>query len=115
MADRLPDALPNYVHNSGEPKVAGFEAQRWLIDNVIPANGPDWDQPPEELSPLIHTERIFTRMTTPRQLVTYQESRHLVGNVASCNLAPFPATLVADWMDARLTSKPFASEHDPLN
>ena len=64
----------------------------------------------EELSPLVHTERMLTRMTAPRQLVIYQKSRHSVGNVASCNLGPFPATLVADWMDARLTGKPFASE-----
>ena len=41
MAVRLSDASPNYVHKSGEPKVARFEAQRWLIDNVIRANGPD--------------------------------------------------------------------------
>ena len=29
----------------GEPHVHRFEAQRWLIDNVIRANGIDWDQP----------------------------------------------------------------------
>jgi len=43
-------------------------------------------------------------------LVIYQESRHSVGNVASCNLGPFPATLVADWIDARLVGKPFTTE-----
>ena len=64
----------------------------------------------EELSPLVHTERMFTRMTAQRQLVIYQESRHSVGNVASCNLGPFPATLVADWTDARLAGKPFTTE-----
>ncbi len=29
----------------GEPHVRRFEAQRWLLDNVIRANGIDWDQP----------------------------------------------------------------------
>jgi dienelactone hydrolase len=29
----------------GEPYVRRFEEQRWLIDNVIRANGIDWDQP----------------------------------------------------------------------
>src|ERR1700720_2607850 len=30
----------------GEPRVRRFEEQRWLIDNIIRANGIDWDQPP---------------------------------------------------------------------
>ena len=64
----------------------------------------------EELSPLVYTERMFAKMTAPRQLVIYQESRHSVGNVASCNLGPFPATLAADWIDARLVGKPFTTE-----
>src|SRR5262245_25320867 len=29
----------------GEPHVRRFEAQRWLLDNIIRANGIDWDQP----------------------------------------------------------------------
>src|SRR5437660_11666093 len=29
----------------GEPHVRRFEEQRWLLDNVIRANGIDWDQP----------------------------------------------------------------------
>ena len=29
----------------GEPHVRRYEEQRWLIDNVIRANGIDWDQP----------------------------------------------------------------------
>ena len=33
-----------------------------------------------------------------------------VGNVPSTNLGPAPAGLVADWMNARLAGKPFASE-----
>jgi len=29
----------------GEPHVRRFQEQRWLIDNIIRANGIDWDQP----------------------------------------------------------------------
>jgi alpha-beta hydrolase superfamily lysophospholipase len=29
----------------GEPRVKRFDEQRWLIDNIIRANGIDWDQP----------------------------------------------------------------------
>jgi dienelactone hydrolase len=64
----------------------------------------------EELSPLVYTEQMFSRMTAPRQLVVYQESRHSVGNVPSCNLGPFPGTLVADWVTARLANKPMTNE-----
>ncbi len=31
--------------NRGEPHVRRFAEQRWLIDNIIRANGIDWDQP----------------------------------------------------------------------
>src|ERR1700712_2171922 len=28
----------------GEPKMKRFEEQRWVLDNIIQANGIDWDQ-----------------------------------------------------------------------
>src|SRR5262249_19151806 len=31
--------------SGGEPPVRRYEEQRWLIDNIIRANGIDWDQP----------------------------------------------------------------------
>lgn len=64
----------------------------------------------DELSPLVHTERMIAAMTAPRQLVVYADSRHSVGNVPAANLGPFPATLLADWLAARLAGKPLASE-----
>jgi dienelactone hydrolase len=64
----------------------------------------------DELSPLEHTERMVHTMTGPRQLVIYADSRHSVGNVPAANLGPFPATLVADWLVARLNGKPLKSE-----
>lgn len=36
---------PAYVLQTGSPHVKRFSDQRWLLDNVIRANGIDWDQP----------------------------------------------------------------------
>ena len=66
----------------------------------------EWD----ELSPLVHTDRLMKTARGRRRLVIYQESRHSVGNVPSANLGPFPPVLVADWMAATLAGKSFASE-----
>jgi dienelactone hydrolase len=64
----------------------------------------------DELCPLEHTERLMRTLNAPKRLVVYQDCRHSVGNVPSTNLGPAPQGLVADWMDARLAGKPFASE-----
>ncbi len=64
----------------------------------------------DELSPIEHAERLMATLQCPKQLVVYQDSRHSVGNVPSANLGPHPQTLVADWMQARLNAKAFASE-----
>jgi dienelactone hydrolase len=64
----------------------------------------------DELSPLVHTERLLTTLRCPKQLVVYQDSRHSVGNVPSAHLGPTPPGLIADWMAERLAGKPFASE-----
>jgi dienelactone hydrolase len=64
----------------------------------------------DELCPLEHTERMVQTMKGPRQLVVYADSRHSVGGVPSANLGPFPPTLVADWLVARLDGKPLTSE-----
>jgi dienelactone hydrolase len=64
----------------------------------------------EELSPLEYAEKLMKQLKAPKQLVVYQDSRHSVGNVPAANLGPFPPVLMADWMEARLAGKPFASE-----
>jgi dienelactone hydrolase len=66
----------------------------------------EWD----ELSPLVHTERMLERMTAPRQFVVYQDARHAIGACPSVNLGPHPPALVADWMAARFAGRPMASE-----
>ncbi len=64
----------------------------------------------DELSPLMHSERMFSLMKAPRQLVVYQGARHALGACPSTSLGPYPPTLVADWMAARLAGEPLASE-----
>jgi len=64
----------------------------------------------DELSPLVHTERLMKALGGPKRLVVYQDSRHSVGGVPAANLGPFPPVLAADWMAATLAGKPFPSE-----
>src|SRR5207302_1799061 len=64
----------------------------------------------DELIPREHTERMVRAVSGPRQLVVYADRRHSVGKVPAANLGPFPPILVADWLVARLSGKPFNSE-----
>ena len=64
----------------------------------------------DELSPIVHSERMLKGMTNPRLFVVYQDARHAIGACPSVNMGPHPPTLVADWMVARLAGKPMASE-----
>jgi dienelactone hydrolase len=43
--NRPSQGFPPILDHRGSPRVRRFDAQRWLIDNVIRANGIDWDQP----------------------------------------------------------------------
>ena len=40
--ERIPQPI---MDKRGEPHMKRFEDQRWLLDNIIRANGVDWDQP----------------------------------------------------------------------
>ena len=64
----------------------------------------------DELSPLVHSERLMAALRGPKRLVVYQDSRHSVGNVPAANLGPFPPILMADWMAATLEGVSFPSE-----
>jgi dienelactone hydrolase len=64
----------------------------------------------EELSPLVHTERMLACIPGPKRFVIYQDARHAIGATASVNLGPYPPTMVADWMIERFADKPMASE-----
>jgi dipeptidyl aminopeptidase/acylaminoacyl peptidase len=63
----------------------------------------------DDLSPLPHTDRLFTTLACPRRLVVYQGGGHQ-GGAPSAALGPYFPTLIADWMDARLNDQPFKSE-----
>lgn len=42
----MSEIKPQYLRKvQGDPVVRRWTEQRWLIDNIIRANGPDWDQP----------------------------------------------------------------------
>jgi len=43
--NRPTQGFPPILDHRGPPQVRRFDAQRWLIDNIIRANGIDWDQP----------------------------------------------------------------------
>jgi dienelactone hydrolase len=64
----------------------------------------------DELCPMVHAERLIAALKGPKRLVVYQDSRHAVGGVPATNLGPYPATLMADWMAARLAGADFPSE-----
>jgi fermentation-respiration switch protein FrsA (DUF1100 family) len=63
----------------------------------------------DELSPLVHTERMIKALQGPKRLVVYQDARHALGGT-SVSLGPNPATVVADWVLAALNGKPFPSD-----
>jgi len=43
--NRPTQGFPAILDKRGAPQVRRFDEQRWLIDNIIRANGIDWDQP----------------------------------------------------------------------
>jgi len=60
----------------------------------------------DELSPLVHTERLFRALGGPKRLVVYQDARHGIGGVPSAALGPAVAVLMADWLAARCRDEP---------
>ena len=60
----------------------------------------------DELSPLVHTERLFRALAGARRLVVYQDARHGIGGVPSAALGPAVAVLMADWLAARCRGEP---------
>jgi len=64
----------------------------------------------DELCPLEYTERMIATLQGPKRLVIYQDSRHSVGNVPAAYLGPNPGNLMAEWIQAQLNGKSFASE-----
>ncbi|HEY4133872.1 MAG TPA: alpha/beta hydrolase [Alphaproteobacteria bacterium] len=64
----------------------------------------------DQLSPIVHTEQLFERMTAPRRLVIYEGANHSVANAPSVDNGDDKNSLIADWLLDRINGKPFASE-----
>ena len=64
----------------------------------------------DELSPVVHAERLLKSISVPRRLVVYQGARHALGAAPSTSLGPLPPILVTDWMAATLAGKAFPTE-----
>jgi dienelactone hydrolase len=64
----------------------------------------------DELSPPVNAERMYGKMTAPRRLVVYADSRHALGGVPSVTAGPVPGILAADWMVKTLNGTPLVSE-----
>jgi dienelactone hydrolase len=64
----------------------------------------------DELSPPVNAERMYGKMTAPRRLVVYADSRHSLGGVPSVAVGPVPGILGADWMVKTLNGGTTVSE-----
>ncbi len=64
----------------------------------------------DELSPLEHTERLFSVLSGPKRLVVYQGARHSIGGVPSASMGPAVPGLIADFIAARFAGRDFPNE-----
>ena len=64
----------------------------------------------DEVSPIVHTERLMRALKGPKRLLVYQDCRHAIGGVPSANLGPSAPGHMADWIAASLAGKTFPSE-----
>ena len=64
----------------------------------------------DEVSPIVHTERLMQTLKGPKRLLIYQDCRHAIGGVPSTNLGPSAPGHMADWIAASLAGKTYPSE-----
>ena len=64
----------------------------------------------DQLSPIEHTEHLFTLIKAPKRLVIYEGANHGVGDAQSVENGEDKNTLRADWLVDRINGKPFRSE-----
>lgn len=60
----------------------------------------------DELSPLEHTEDLFRRIRSPRELVVYEGQKHVLRGGPAVILGENPDTLYADWLAERFAGMP---------
>jgi alpha-beta hydrolase superfamily lysophospholipase len=64
----------------------------------------------DELSPLLHTERLVESIDAPKILVIYQGARHGIWDSPSVSLGPSYQAFMPEWMLARVSGTPMEDE-----
>lgn len=64
----------------------------------------------DQLSPIEHTEELFSLISAPKRLVIYEGANHGVGDAPSVANGEDKVTMLADWLLDRIEGKPMASE-----
>lgn len=64
----------------------------------------------DQLSPIEHTENLFTLIKAPKKLVIFEGANHGVGDAPSVANGEEKVTMIADWLLDRINGKPFVSE-----
>ncbi|MBM3607192.1 MAG: alpha/beta hydrolase [Alphaproteobacteria bacterium] len=64
----------------------------------------------DQLSPIEHTEHLFSLINAPKKLVIYEGANHGVGDAPSVANGEEKVTMIADWLLDRINGKPFVSE-----
>ena len=64
----------------------------------------------DQLSPLEHTEHLFTLLNVPKKLVVYEGANHGVGDAPSVANGEDKVTMIADWLLDRINGKRARSE-----
>ena len=57
----------------------------------------------DELSPIEHTYDLMERIQSPKKLVVYEGARHGLWQATSIAAGKNPHTVIADWLEERLT------------
>lgn len=64
----------------------------------------------DQLSPIEHTEHLFTLINAPKKLVIYEGANHGVGDAPSVANGEDKVTMIADWLLDRINGKPVVSQ-----
>ena len=88
--------------------IAGFDLRKHVGGMTAPylvIAGED-----DQLSPVEHTEELFTHISAPKQLVVFEGANHAVGDAPSVALGPNRNTLLGEWFLDRFAGRPMESE-----
>lgn len=86
---------------------AGFDVRPWARRLTAPLLVQAGER--DELSPLVHTERLMELVPVPHELVVYQAHGHVLRGGGAVEAGESPEAMFADWMLARLAGHPARS------